>query len=233
MQHQERYDIYAGSPVRAVPIGEVKALVNAFMDDAALNMSNKYEDTELERVIYLIINDFPDMPIAYIRSALYRGSLGKFGAGRLIPKVVFGWLTEVQNEYTRDKVHKDREEYLKTPTNPINIYKQPVGQAILKKIDWLLSGKITSEDYDRIDVFVLAQMIAQNRIDLSVFLIDSNIEENDTTDDLGSPEEGYNREEEEKSCGCSPRKSCQTRKTDGQDGSDDALWKTIYDGPDQ
>jgi len=161
MEKNEKYQTYATELVRNVPISEVNYLVNYFMEDAALNMGSKYEKTILDRVIYFVLNDYGYLPVSYICSAFRRGSLGKLADGRLVPKTIHNWLHEVSEEYFRLKEHKEREEYFRVKPETYDLLKYPVGSAIVKKVDWYMAGILSIEDWEKIPLQELAEMIGR------------------------------------------------------------------------
>jgi len=160
MEKNEDYQIYASYEVKDVPNEKVKSLIESFMFEASLNMGSNYDARIFDRIIYFIINDFHYLPISYVAMAFLRGSLGKLGPGRLIPRTIYDWLNEVANEYKRLREHKEMEEHYKVRNTGFNLHKFPAGKAILKKIEWLKSGVITEAQWDKIPLIELAGMIA-------------------------------------------------------------------------
>ena len=155
------YQTYAGSVVTEVPEDNLKHIINVLIEDSALNMGCNYEVKIVDRIIEFVQSkDFNYLPVAIIASAFNGGSLGKFGAGRLVPKTVYDWLNTVAIDYRRRMEHEKRLEQLRTDPNGFNLHKFPAGQAIVKKMDWLKSGVITEEEWDKIPLLELAGMIA-------------------------------------------------------------------------
>ena len=126
-------------------------------------MGTHYTDEILDRTIEIIKENFSYMTVNLVVSALYRGSMGNFGAGRLIPKTISQWLREVSQEYMKERDHKEIEERLKNTGNPIDLRKYPMGTALNLKIEWLLSGCINSDDWDTISLKELAEMIGNKQ----------------------------------------------------------------------
>lgn len=158
----DKYQIYAGDVPTLVPEEHLKHIINVMIADAALNMGCNYDQQIIDRVIWFIqAKDFNYLPLAIIASAFARGSLGKFGAGRLVPRTIYEWLSTVAEEYRLKKEHDQREAQLKSKSDPFDLHRYPVGQAIIKKTDWLKSGNITEEDYDRIPLKELSERLAQ------------------------------------------------------------------------
>jgi hypothetical protein len=133
-----------------------------FIDKAAINMGkdsfDKKEDT-INAVCEFLFKSFKDIPVYYVGSAIYKGSLGTYGPGRLVPATVFKWMNEANQEFSRKQAH---EELMKEDSSPaMDLRGFPVGRAIHKKIDWLKGGRITESDYDRIPLKEVAERLAQ------------------------------------------------------------------------
>ena len=160
MERDDTYQTYAAIATKDVPIAELNYLINSCLVEASLNMGNTFDERDFNRIVYLINTDFNFLPVSYIWSAFLRGSLGKLGTGRLVPKTVYGWLNEVANEYKRLREHKEMEEHYKVKNTGFNLHKFPAGKAISKKIEWLKSGVITEAQWDKIPLIELAGMIA-------------------------------------------------------------------------
>ena len=153
------YKTYATTRITDVPLENVKYLVNMFLMDAAKDMGSELKKETLDRVIELIRNDFHFMPVCFVASAISKGSVGDYGAGRLIPRTVYGWLREMGLEYNREEKHQEIVERMKTSGTPIDLKRYPMGKALNQKIDWLLSGAITDEEWDRIELKAVAGRI--------------------------------------------------------------------------
>jgi hypothetical protein len=107
--------------------------------------------------------------LCYISSAFKKGSLGKYGAGRLVPRTINGWLNEITMEFNRDAEHKKLNEVDGT-VHFKNLEKYPLGKAICKKIDWYMSDVIDDNDWDKIPLKQLAEIIGRHEIpDLKMF----------------------------------------------------------------
>jgi hypothetical protein len=152
------YDDYATSFVKDVPSVNLKTLVNIFMVDASVNMGNDFSDETLERAIYIIETNFRFLHVCYIASAFKKGSLGQYGAGRLVPRTIYGWLNEITMEYNRDTEHKKLSE-IDTTVHFKDLGRYPLGKAICQKIDWYKSGSINSDEWDKIPLKQLAEII--------------------------------------------------------------------------
>jgi len=154
------FKTYANYKVSDVPLDNLKKLVTLFLDHAALNMGASVEKANCDRVIEIIQGDFAFMPVNQISSAFSKGSMGYWGEGRLIPKNINNWLKEMKSEYDRYIEHKDREQKLSL-NNPHfkDLVKYPLGKAICKKIDWYKSGVIDGDDWDKIPLKELSEII--------------------------------------------------------------------------
>lgn len=163
------YEDYATTLVKEVPIENLKSIINTFMIDAGINMGADFTDASLERVIEIVQYTFKFLPVCYIGSAFKKGSLGNYGTGRLVPRTINGWLSEITSEYNRDEVHKKFE----SPNDTLHfkdLGKFPLGKALCKKVDWLRSGAISSGDWDNIPLKQLAEIIgAGHEPDLNYF----------------------------------------------------------------
>ena len=157
MENDSKYQMYAAELVQNVPSEYMDYLIGAFMEAACINMGVELNDKTLDRAIYHIKKDFRTIPVCYIYSAFVRGSLGVFGAGRLVPRTIHGWLNEITVEYNRaSATEKLRNE---PPTMAMDLNRYPAGQAIIKKMDWLTSGAITEAEWDRIPLKQVAERI--------------------------------------------------------------------------
>ena len=157
----EIYDKHAMTLVKDVlPKEDLKALVNTFLCDAGINMGNDFTDSTLERTIEIVETNFRFLPVCYIASAFKKGSLGHYGTGRLVPRVIYSWLNEISLEYNRDQDHK-KHEANSDLIHFSDLDRYPLGKAINKKIDWLKSEAITSEEWDTISLKELAELIGR------------------------------------------------------------------------
>ena len=162
------YDRHALTLVKdVVPKDDLKALVNTFMIDAGINMGNDFSDNTLERVIDIVDNNFRFLPVHYVASAFRKGSLGHYGAGRLVPRNVYSWLNEITMEYNREVDHK-RNEGTAYSGHFKDLMNCPFGKAIMKKIDW----ELTEDEWDKVPLKTLAEMIGRNeRVTMADFKI--------------------------------------------------------------
>jgi len=157
----DKYQLYAGDVPVLIPEVHLKHIVNVMIEDAAMNMGCNYDKKMVDRVIWFIQSkDFNYLPLAIIASAFARGSLGKLGPGRLVPRTIYDWLSTVGEEYRQKVEHDKREQQLRGKSDPFDLHKYPVGQAIIKKMEWLNAGVIDEEGWDRIPLKDLSERIA-------------------------------------------------------------------------
>lgn len=165
MDKSETYQEFANHTVKEIPTEAIlNSIVDSFYFEAAMNMgmNTKNRDCarDVSRIVYLLKSDFAHLPISLVASAFMRGSLGKLDQGRLVPRTVYNWLSEVSREYMDRKKHEELQEKLKVPQASTDLFRFPLGQAIIKKMDWLKSGVITEEDWDHIPMKAVAERIA-------------------------------------------------------------------------
>jgi hypothetical protein len=157
----EIYLSHSTTEAKYVPIDDIKHLVNMFLVEAARDMGTDLKEETIERVISLVRNEYGYLPICFIASAFRRGSLGDFGAGRLVPRTVYQWLSETSVEFNREQKHKETQSRFIDTGTPVNLKIYPMGKAINKKIDWIISGHITSNEYDMINLKDVAEIIGK------------------------------------------------------------------------
>ena len=157
------YDVYASSPCSEIPLDYLKGFIAGFLYEASIDMGQAYEkDIMIDRVEYIISKHYHHLPLSLIASAFKRGSLGQYGAGRLTPRTVFGWLSEMNQYYMN--VHEKKDEDDSRHHKFDGLEKYPLGKAICKKIDWLYSGAITSNQWDKIPLKDVAEMIGRGEM---------------------------------------------------------------------
>ena len=153
------YQVYATYKINQIP-GEIfNKILNLVLIEASRNMGGEFNDKMLDAIIETIQENHYYLPLSYIVSAIYKGSMGIYGPGRLIPRNIFSWMRETSMEYNKEVEHKQIEERLKPTDKPVDLKRYPMGSALIKKIEWLTSGAIDGDDYDKIDLKVLAEMI--------------------------------------------------------------------------
>jgi hypothetical protein len=165
MLKNNTYQEFASYTVKELPTEAVLAdVVESLYFEAALNMGTNIQKKDnardISRICYLIRTDFNYLPLPVVASAFIKGSLGKLDPGRLIPRTVFTWLTEVAGDYRREQDHKAIQESMKEKPVSFDLHKFPVGKAIIQKITWLQSGAIDEDGWDRIPLKDLAERIA-------------------------------------------------------------------------
>jgi hypothetical protein len=155
----EEYQIYANHSITEIPKDILYKIINLVLIEASRNMGNEFNDKMLDAIIMTIEENSYNLPLCYIVSAIYRGSMGFYGPGRLMPRTVLQWLRESSQEYYKERDHKEIEKRFKVTNIPVDLKKYPMGKAICKKIDWLTSGAITSDEYDKISLKQVAEII--------------------------------------------------------------------------
>ena len=152
-----------------IPGEDLRSLINIFMIDSGVNMGSEFTVKSLERVIRIVEESYKFIPIYIIASGFKKGSMGQYGPGRLVPRVIGEWLNQISREYNRDMAHEaiQHEDY----STAADLHKYPIGQAIIKKIEWYQDGKINGDDWDNINLQALTDAIAKGAvIRLSDFL---------------------------------------------------------------
>ena len=161
IEQNSTFQIYAKDLIGNIPKEKLCMIINLILIEAARNMGNEFNEKILDATIEVIEENFRRLPLITVASAIYRGSMGQLGAGRLIPKTIYQWLREVSMDYEREKDHQAIEARLNSPGTPVDLKIYPMGSALNKKLEWLVSGVITSEQYDDISLKKLAEMIGQ------------------------------------------------------------------------
>jgi hypothetical protein len=164
MKENLTYNKYATSFVKEVPQEDFNLLVNLFLNDAAVTMGNDYNDESLDMIIGIIRSEYSFLPVYYIAAAFKKGSLGKYGkegGARLIPRNIGYWIEQEAINYNKYLAHKAEKEKEFQCTNSFDLIKYPVGQAIIKKIDWYKKGIINNNGWDRIPLKEMAERIGR------------------------------------------------------------------------
>ena len=158
----ELYDTYANYSCSEVPPENLKMLLTDFLYIAAQDMGQTFDKSLMvDRIYYIINTHYNHLPLSLVASAFKRGALGQYGPGRLVPRTVYGWLAEM-NQYhmnLHDKKQEDDSRHHKFD----GLQKYPLGKAICKKIDWLSSGAITLDEWDKIPLKELAGLIGSGK----------------------------------------------------------------------
>lgn len=159
------YKIYALNTVLDVPTEKLKILVTVFIDYAARNLGCKVDKADVDQIIEFIQSpEFCFLPVSVVASAFSRGSLGKLKNDKLTlnPRNIYDWMTEVKIEHRNNIEHNEREKRLSADVSHFKeLKKYPLGQALCKKIDWYNSGAIDSDDWDRIPLRDLSEVISR------------------------------------------------------------------------
>lgn len=174
MEKDEKYQMYAMDVARNIPDEILKHLIGLCMEEASLNMGNEYNQKVIDRVIYFIKDEYHFLPMNYIASAFIRGSLGQFGAGRLIPRVIYGWLHEVVEEYNRFAQKEKLEGIYKNVSLRANLLTYPLGQAINQKLKWYEAGLLDGDKWDHVNLMKLAAAIGEGHMPIFRDFYDNN-----------------------------------------------------------
>lgn len=161
MEKDNIYQAYSMELVKNVPEDQFKYLIKLFMNKASVNMGCDFNDKSLNGSIEIVSHYFSYIPIHYVASAFIRGSLGDYGAGRLVPRTVKAWHNEMSQEYNRDQAAKLQKDKLNDVSIAMDLHKSPVGTAIMKKIDWYRKGSLDMRDWDKVPLKDLADKIKQ------------------------------------------------------------------------
>lgn len=157
------YERHMGTPVGIIiPPVDVTTIFEEFLREASANMGGESKSGCLERVVDIAMTTFKEVPIYVLCAAIIRGSLGRYGSGRLVPRTVYGWFTEAASEF------KSRARYAEQKKEPevterADLLKYPVGRAINMKISWLTSGALHREDWEKVPMWQLAEMIGEGK----------------------------------------------------------------------
>ena len=151
------YETYAHSLCNDIPIETLKDFIMTFLIDASKDMGCDFDKTEApERIYYIISTHYNHLPLSLIASGFKRGALGQYGAGRLIPRTVFGWMGEI-NQYYLTK-HSTRDNSQDNYTKFDDLHRYPLGSAINKKIEWYSKGAMDINDWEKVPLKDLAKM---------------------------------------------------------------------------
>lgn len=154
------FETYSNTVCREIPPSNLKQFILTFLYEASQDMGQEF-DKEItpDRVFYLLTTHYQHLPLLLVSSAFKRGALGQYGAGRLVPRTIFGWLGEMNQYFMTTREKKEEAEVKQYKFDGLEKY--PLGKAICKKIDWLESGIITSDEWDKIPLKELSERIKQ------------------------------------------------------------------------
>jgi hypothetical protein len=157
------YETYATTSCLEIPESQLKDFVLQFLYDASKDMGCIFDKSDtVDRVYYIISTHYHHLPLAMVASAFKRGALGQYGAGRLIPRTIYGWLGQI-NEYYLTK-HQVRDNSEDNFTKYDDLHKYPIGSAINKKIDWYRSGALSMRDWDSVPLKQVAEIIGKGHV---------------------------------------------------------------------
>ena len=165
--NSKTYEIYNNYVIRDIPIDNLKIIVTALIEDAALTLGCKATKADVDKVSeFMSSHQFNFIPINVAATAFTRGSLGKLKNDKttLTPRNIYDWLSEISLEYRNHIEHNERDTILSSlGSHFTDLTRYPLGKAICKKIDWYKSGAIDSNDWDKIPLRELAEMIGEGR----------------------------------------------------------------------
>jgi hypothetical protein len=154
------YETYSNTVCSEIPIDTLKDFITGFLIDASKDMGCTFDKVDTtERVYYIISIHYHHLPLCLIASAFKRGALGQYGAGRLVPKTIYGWLGEM-NQYFLTK-HNVRDNSEDNSNKYDSLHKYPLGKAIIKKIDWYKSGALHMKDWEIVPLKAVAELIGK------------------------------------------------------------------------
>ena len=154
----ERSEIYANTFCKDIPIDYMKEFIMTYLVGASADMGQSFDrDSTPNRVCDMISTHYQHLPLMLIASAFKRGALGQYGTGRLVPRTIFGWLGEMNQYFLTCHEKRDQSEDNRRKFDGLEKY--PLGKAICCKIDWLKSGAITLDEWDRIPLKQVAEII--------------------------------------------------------------------------
>jgi hypothetical protein len=161
MVKDDTFQAYATEKVSYIPFEKLQYLIVLFIKESAITMGTEVSEAIIERIIYFVKQDFGFLPISYVASAFVKGSTGRFGAGRLVPRTVISWLLEISEDYRRAIMKQQQDERFRVPDVNYDLNKFPVGKAIVKKLEWYEAGLLQGDDWDKISLQELTEAIGK------------------------------------------------------------------------
>jgi hypothetical protein len=152
------YETYSTTICNDIPIDYLKQFILTFLHEASQDMGCDFDKEFMpERIYYIISTQYNHLPLMLVASAFKKGALGQYGPGRLVPRTVYGWLGEMNQYFITIQNHKEIKDNRMYKFDGLEKY--PLGKAICKKIDWLKSGAITINDWEKIPLKQVAEII--------------------------------------------------------------------------
>jgi hypothetical protein len=159
---ENNYETYANTTCKDIPIEYLKQFILTFLYDASQDMGQVFDkDITPERVYNMISTHYHHLPLCLVASGFKRGALGQYGPGKLVPRTIFGWLSEINQYYCTVHEKKDEEDYNHHKFDGLEKY--PMGKSIIKKIDWYEAGLLTDENWGKVSLKELAKAIGEGR----------------------------------------------------------------------
>ena len=152
------YNTYANYPCRDIPQEYMEQFILTFLFEASKDMGVILDKEVLpNRVLYIINKYYNHLPLSLIASACKRGGLGQYGAGRLVPRTVFGWFEQINQYFITIHENIERKDNKKDRFKELKKY--PLGQAICWKID-----HVSEPECDKIPLKELAEIIGRGQV---------------------------------------------------------------------
>lgn len=154
-----KYEQHATTPVSEVPRSDMEIIITVFVKEAEIDMGAAFDEMAYPRLYDIICKDYSYLPVYSVAGAFRKGSTGQFGPGRLTPRTIYGWMNEMAQIF--NQTSKGKADQIDTSKKWDGLHKYPVGKAINTKIDWLVSGRITESDYDKIPLQAMYERMSQ------------------------------------------------------------------------
>jgi len=157
LENNKSYQDYSSKIINEVPEDNLKSILTTVLKRAGQNMGSEISDSAILLIYDFLKTKFRFLPVQMMCSYILRGSLGEFGPGRLVPRTVYNWLLEANNDWQKIESKPRQETY----ANCANLNNYPLGRAIIKKIEWYQKGLLPINDWDKIPLKELAERIAR------------------------------------------------------------------------
>lgn len=151
-------DDYLQTTVQDIPFSELEKRVLIYIAEAEIQMGSDFDVRGNKYVIDMVAKEFKHLPLYAIAGAFKKGSLGQYGAGKLVPRTIYGWLSEMAAAcFNKTKNIADSIDVKKWD----GLLSCPLGSAVCKKIEWYESGLLSIEDWDRVPLKLVADAIGR------------------------------------------------------------------------
>jgi len=156
MTKYEQYNLHI---CNQVPESDFEIIIRTLIKEAEIDMGTDFDEVAIPRLLSFISKDYGHLPMYSIAGAFKKGALGQYGPGRLIPRTIYGWLSEMSIVYLEKS--KNLADKIDVKRKWDGLHKYACGKAICRKIDWLKSGVIDDDGWDRIPLKELAEREAR------------------------------------------------------------------------